>query len=101
MTETPFTSRALAAAGLSFLIVGAALYFAYSAVQGDTGLVELMRLNREEARLELDLAALRENRAEMENLTLRLSESWLDLDLLDERARDILGHVRRDEIVIR
>ncbi len=101
MTETPFTSRALAAAGLSFLIVGAALYFAYSAVQGDTGLVELMRLNREEARLELDLAVLRENRAEMENLTLRLSESWLDLDLLDERARDILGHVRRDEIVIR
>lgn len=101
MTETPFTSRALAAAGLSFLIVGSALYFAYSAVQGDTGLVELMRLNREEARLELDLAALRKDRAEMENLTLRLSESWLDLDLLDERARDILGHVRHDEIVIR
>lgn len=101
MTETPFTSRALAAAGLSFLIVGAALYFAYSAVQGDTGLVELMRLNREEARLELELAALREDRAEMENLTRRLSESWLDLDLLDERARDVLGHVRMDEIVIR
>ena len=101
MTETPFTSRALLAAGLSFLIVGAALYFAYSAVQGDTGLVELMRLNREEARLELELAGLRADRAEMENLTHRLSESWLDLDLLDERARDVLGHVRMDEIVIR
>ncbi|MFT4793286.1 MAG: cell division protein FtsB [Paracoccaceae bacterium] len=101
MTETPFTSRALASAGMSFLVVGAALYFAYSAVQGDTGLVELMRLNREETRLELELAALQDQRAEMANLTLRLSESWLDLDLLDERARDVLGHVRKDEIVIR
>jgi cell division protein FtsB len=101
MTDTPFTSRALLAAGLSFLIVGAALYFAYSAVQGDTGLVELMRLNREASRLEIELASLKDARVEMENLTLRLSESWLDLDLLDERARDVLGHVRMDEIVIR
>ena len=36
----------------------------------------------------------------MENLTRRLSDSYLDLDLLDERARDVLGYVRADEIVI-
>ncbi|MFT6772759.1 MAG: cell division protein FtsB [Paracoccaceae bacterium] len=101
MSETPFTGRALAAAGMSFLIVGSALYFAYSAVQGDTGLVELVRLTREEDRLKVELASLQGERAEMENLTGRLSESWLDLDLLDERARDVLGHVRTDEIVIR
>jgi cell division protein FtsB len=101
MTETPFAGRALAAAGLSFLIGASTLYFAYSAVQGDTGLVELVRLDREETRLSRDLAALRIDRARMENLTRRLSESWLDLDLLDERARDVLGNMRADEIVIR
>jgi cell division protein FtsB len=37
----------------------------------------------------------------MENLTTRLSDDYLDLDLLSERARDILGYVRADEIVIR
>jgi cell division protein FtsB len=36
----------------------------------------------------------------MENLTHRLSDTYLDLDLLDERARNVLGLVRADEIVI-
>ena len=37
----------------------------------------------------------------MENLTLRLSDDYLDLDLLDEQARSVLGMIRADEIVIR
>ena len=37
----------------------------------------------------------------LKNLTHRLSDSYLDLDLLDEEVRDVLGYVRADEIVIR
>ena len=37
----------------------------------------------------------------MENRTRRLSDQFLDLDLLDEQARDVLGYIRADEIVIR
>ena len=37
---------------------------------------------------------------EYENLTQRLSDNYLDLDLLDERVREVLGFVRADEIVI-
>ncbi len=37
----------------------------------------------------------------MTNLTTRLSDHYLDLDLLDEQLRDVLGYVRADEIVIR
>jgi cell division protein FtsB len=37
----------------------------------------------------------------MENLTMRLSDNFLDLDLLDQQARDVLGMIRADEIVIR
>jgi cell division protein FtsB len=39
--------------------------------------------------------------AELENRTHRLSDDYLDVDLLDEQARDVLGYVRADEIVIR
>jgi cell division protein FtsB len=37
----------------------------------------------------------------MRNKTLRMSDGYLDLDLLDEQARDVLGYVRADELVIR
>jgi len=30
-----------------------------------------------------------------------VSDTYLDLDLLDEQARDVLGMVRADELVIR
>jgi cell division protein FtsB len=36
----------------------------------------------------------------MENMTQRMSDEYLDLDLLDEQARRVLGMVRSDEIVI-
>ena len=37
----------------------------------------------------------------MSNLTHRLSDDYLDIDLLDQQARDVLGYMRADEIVIR
>lgn len=36
----------------------------------------------------------------MRNLTRRLSDHYLDLDLLDERARHVLGLMRPDEVII-
>ena len=48
-----------------------------------------------------DLTMLKVDIAQMENLTHRLSDNFLDLDLLDEQARSVLGVLRADEIVIR
>jgi type I restriction enzyme M protein len=45
--------------------------------------------------------ALQAELARMQNLTRRLSDKYLDLDLLDERARIVLGYLRADEVVIR
>ena len=42
-----------------------------------------------------------EEHAVLLNRVRRLDESYLDLDLLDERARAVLGYVRQDELVIR
>jgi cell division protein FtsB len=76
-------------------------YFTYSAVQGDYGVFRKVKIEAELKFLHQDHDVLKAELAEIENLTTRLSDDYLDLDLLDERARDVLGYVRHDEIVIR
>lgn len=77
------------------------LYFTFAAVQGDFGLFRRAEIDVEKAGLARELADLEHEVARMENLTRRLSDDYLDLDLLDEQARDVLGVIRADEIVIR
>ncbi len=77
------------------------LSFTFAAVQGDYGVFKRSEIEAEGRALTLELAAVQADVARMENLTRRLSDTYLDLDLLDEQARDVLGMVRADEIVIR
>jgi len=77
------------------------VYFTFAAVQGDYGLFRRAEIAAEGAALRADLDALQHDIAEMENLTRRLSDEYLDLDLLDQQARSVLGLLRADEIVIR
>ncbi len=77
------------------------LYFMFAAVQGDYGVFKRAEVIDEGRGLTEELAVLRVDVARMENLTRRLSDDFLDLDLLDQQARDVLGMVRTDEIVIR
>jgi cell division protein FtsB len=81
-------------------VVMLGLYFTFASVQGDFGLFRRLQLEAEAAALRADQAALMEEVAELANKTRRLSDDYLDLDLLDEQARDVLGLVRTDEIVI-
>ena len=84
---------------LGTLMLG--LYFTFAAVQGDYGLFQRIEVNAEGQALQIELAALKAQVADIENLTIRLSDNYLDLDLLDQQARDVLGLIRADEIVIR
>lgn len=77
-----------------------AAYFAFAAVQGEFGLTRLLDFEAEEARLEQDLSKLILMREDLENKTTRLSDEYLDLDLLDEQARKTLGLIRPDEIIL-
>jgi cell division protein FtsB len=77
------------------------LYFMFAAVQGDYGLFRRAEILAEANDMRDQLGQVRAEVAEMENLTRRLSDDYLDLDLLDEQARSVLGMVRTDEIVIR
>lgn len=78
-----------------------ALYFTFAAVQGDYGLFRRAEIDVEAERLQEQKDVFLAEVARMENLTRRLSDDYLDLDLLDQQARDILGLVRADEIVVR
>ena len=86
-----------------FFVVAFALgaYFTFAAVQGDFGLFRRVEIQAGADELRLDLDRLTLEIAEIENLTHRLSDDYLDLDLLDEQARSVLGLLRPDEIVIR
>lgn len=87
---------------LSFLgLIAMGLYFTFAAVQGDYGVFKRAEVTAEGRALSQELATLHAEVARMENLTRRLSDTYLDLDLLDEQARDVLGLIRADEIVIR
>jgi len=76
------------------------LYFTFAAVQGDYGLFRRAEILSDAKKLEVELTILQNEVEKMRNLTLRMSDEFLDLDLLDEQARDILGQIRSDEVII-
>ena len=75
-------------------------YFAFAAMQGDHGIFRRVQISADIAKLEVRKAELEAELARMQNLTERLSDTHLDLDLLDERARVVLGYLRADEVVV-
>jgi len=96
------TSRPAFGPLLFFAIAFAlSLYFTFAAVQGDFGLFRRSEIVAETQDLRAQLTTVKADVARMENLTKRLSNDYLDLDLLDERVRAVLGMVRADEVVIR
>jgi cell division protein FtsB len=66
-------------------------YFGYHMVEGDRGLKAYARLSAEIARAEA---------AKLERQVKLLRSSSLDLDMLDEQARRVLGVIGPDEVVI-
>ncbi len=89
--------------GILYLIVAFTLgaYFTFAAVQGDYGVFRQVQIRAEAEALRVERDRLYADLGKISNLTSRLSDRYLDVDLLDERVRDVLGYVRPDEIVIR
>ncbi len=84
---------------LGIVTLGCA-FFSYIAVQGEYGVFKRVQINSRAAELEQELASVNAEVEVMKIKTKGLSPESLDLDLLDERARKVLGLVRTDEIVI-
>lgn len=77
-----------------------ALYFTFAAVQGDFGILRRAEINHDLQKLQVEIGSIHVEIADLKNLTRRLSDHYLDLELLDQQARDVLGYVRTDELVI-
>jgi cell division protein FtsB len=86
-----------------FFVASLALlfYLAFAALHSEYGLIRLIQIEEQEIRLRLELAGVRTERAAIAAKTTQLSGERPDLDLLDERARQVLGLGRPDELLIR
>ena len=82
------------------LFLAAVFYFGYHAVEGDHGLLALRDLNNELAELEARASAVEAEKQKLEFKVANLRRDNLDLDLLDERVRDVLGFHEPNEVVI-
>ena len=84
--------------GSAFL---ASIYFSFAAVQGDYGVFRRVQLEADLKQLQATSARIEGEISDYENLTDRMSDDNLDLDLLDQQARDVLGMIRSDEVVLK
>lgn len=98
--NAPRSKPAIGMALYLAVVGGLGFYFTFAAVQGDYGVFRRVQAEAERQTLTAERDRLKAAAAKMENLTRRLSDGYLDLDLLDERARNVLGVIRSDEIVI-
>ena len=84
---------------LSVCLLFFLLYFSYVAIFGNNGLKSYIDLEFEIIKLNNDLKSLEKVMHELELKTSKLSNN-LDLDLLDQQSRSVLGLIRNDEIMI-
>ena len=91
----------ISATVLLALAVALGLYFAFAAVQGPSGILRRIQVEAETRELAAERDRLKAEVQEMQNLTRRMSDADLDLDLLDERAREMLGLIRADGVILR
>ena len=87
----------LALYGVSGLVVG---YFLHHAQSGARGLEAKRQLKIQAHEISKELEALKTQRAEWERRIALLRSDQIDRDLLEERARTLLGRVHRNDLVI-
>ena len=90
--------------GGALYVLGLAMagtYFTFASVQGDYGLFRRVAIEAEADDLRAERDRLADEIDALQNKTHRISDDYLDLDLLDEQARQVLGLVRADEVGLR
>jgi cell division protein FtsB len=83
--------------------VGASLcvaYFLYHAQNGPRGLESKQELKVQIGEMRVELGKLKAERAEWDGRVALMRREEVDRDLLEERARDALGRVHRNDVII-
>jgi cell division protein FtsB len=82
------------------LAVSVFAYFAYHAVEGDRGLLAWVQLTQDVAAAQSELDKVTRVRETLDHETELMRSDAIDPDMLDERARAVLGLIGKDEIII-
>ncbi len=75
-------------------------YFGYHAVQGDRGLIAWWNLRYEIEKTDFELAEVTAAKRTLEHRVALLRPESLDRDMLEERARLMLGAIGPDDIIV-
>ena len=86
--------------GITVLLCTSCLYFSLIALNGKHGVKKKIELEFETMQLNDKLTELENVALNLERKTLKLKGEDLDLDLLDQQAREILGLIHEDEMII-
>lgn len=75
-------------------------YIAFHVVQGERGLLAWWRIQKDIQIAEASLGVARTERLSLEARVGLMRPESLDLDMLDEQVREVLGLVREDEKLV-
>lgn len=81
-------------------IVFVVFYFSYHLAHGERGLFALVREQQQLAKLHQEIDTTRQARKAKEQQVAHLRDDALDLDLLDEQMRRLLGMMKPGELVV-
>ena len=76
------------------------IYFLLATFKGEYGLLKKYQLIAKENVLKVELTYQTEKKRTLQNKVNRLSISSLDLELLDEQARRVLGMIGEKELIL-
>ena len=75
-------------------------YFIYHIIQGDRGLIAWQKLEAKALQTETELASLQHHHDILENRVKHLRDDNLCPDLLNQRAKEVLGYIHPNELVV-
>lgn len=81
-------------------LVCLSLYFGYHLVNGQYGLISWARVRQDIEKNQNTLDHLLAKKKELTKMVNLISPAHLDLDLLEERAKTMLGYAYPDETVV-
>ena len=80
--------------------IGLICYFCYHMISGGRGILAFFRLNSEITNLQNELESVRAERINLEHKANLLKSNSLDLDLLEERSKEVLGYAKAQETLV-
>jgi cell division protein FtsB len=85
---------------LAVIGVCLSVYFCYHLVAGQRGYFRLLSLNHQVSTVNEDYKVLYAEREAVEKRVVMMRPGSIDRDLLEERARHVLGYRHKDELIL-